>query len=37
MNGEHVLEMDCITKKFPGVVALNDVSIQLKRGELLSL
>ena len=37
MNGEHVLEMDCITKKFPGVVALNDVSIQLKRGEILSL
>jgi len=37
MNANYVLEMQHITKKFPGVVALNDVSIELKKGEILSL
>lgn len=29
----YILEMNHITKRFPGVVALDDVSFQLKRGE----
>jgi D-xylose transport system ATP-binding protein len=32
-----ILEMKHITKKFPGVTALNDVSVILKRGEILSI
>ena len=34
---EYILEMSGITKKFPGVVALNDVSINLSKGEILSI
>ena len=34
---EPLLSMNHITKTFPGVVALNDVSIELHRGEILSL
>lgn len=32
--GDNILEMNHITKKFPGVLALDDVSFQLKKGEL---
>jgi D-xylose transport system ATP-binding protein len=32
-----VLEMKNITKKFPGVIALNDVSFHLQKNEILSL
>ena len=31
---DYILEMNHITKKFPGVLALDDVSFQLKKGEL---
>ncbi len=34
---EIVLKMDNITKTFPGVVALDDVSIDLKKGEVLGI
>lgn len=37
MGPKCVLEMRNITKKFPGVLALSDVSIHLMEGELLSL
>lgn len=37
MNNTYVLEMRNITKKFPGVLALDNVSIELKQSELLSL
>lgn len=37
MNENCVLEMRHIVKKFPGVVALNDVSIDLRPGEILAL
>lgn len=37
MSGNLLLKMDHITKRFPGVVALNDVSIELYEGEILSL
>ena len=34
---EYAIEMKNIHKKFPGVYALKDVSLQLKKGEVLSL
>lgn len=34
---EEVLNMSHITKKFPGVVALNDVTISAYKGEILSI
>lgn len=37
MKENYVLEMRHIVKKFPGVIALNDVSIALQAGEILSL
>lgn len=33
----HLLEMKNIRKEFPGVVALDDVSIELERGQVLAL
>ncbi|MEM1485681.1 sugar ABC transporter ATP-binding protein [Oscillospiraceae bacterium PP1C4] len=37
MNAKYILEMRGITKRFPGVVALNDVSIGLEHGKILSI
>ncbi len=34
---EYILEMKHITKTFPGVVALDDVSLQVKKGEIHAL
>ena len=34
---EYILEMNHITKCFPGVVANNDITIQLRQGEILAL
>lgn len=36
-NSQPLLEMRNISKSFPGVRALNDVSLQLNRGEVLAL
>ncbi len=36
-TNEYLLEMKNITKNFPGVCALSNVSINLKRGEILGL
>ena len=33
----YILEMKNITKTFPGVIALNNVSLQVKRGEIHAL
>ena len=33
----HVLELEHIRKEYPGVVALKDVTLQLRRGEVLGL
>src|SRR4030065_406311 len=33
-NNNVVLEMKNITKKFPGVIALNDVNFELRKGEV---
>lgn len=37
MAEEYVLELRHIRKEYPGVVALSDVSLQLKKGEILAL
>jgi ABC-type sugar transport system ATPase subunit len=37
MGNENLIEMRGITKAFPGVMALNNVSIELRKGEILSL
>ncbi len=34
MNSEIILEFEHVTKRFPGVVALKDVSFQIQRGEI---
>lgn len=34
---EHILEMRHVTKRFPGVLALNDISIELDAGEILAI
>ena len=34
---DHLLEMRGITKRFPGVKALDDVSIELNKGEILAI
>src|SRR6476660_2509303 len=36
-SATHLLAMRGITKRFPGVVALQDVSLSLKQGEVLAL
>ncbi|CUX37902.1 sugar ABC transporter ATP-binding protein [Clostridium sp. C105KSO13] len=37
MNEEYVLQLQHIRKEYPGVVALKDVSLELKKGEILAL
>lgn len=37
MNNETVLRVEHLTKKFPGVVANDDISLELHRGEILAL
>jgi ribose transport system ATP-binding protein len=37
MNEENVLQLSHIRKEFPGVIALKDVSLEVKRGEILAL
>jgi len=37
MNGEYVLQLQHIRKEYPGVVALKDVSLEVKKGEILAL
>lgn len=37
MASEYLLEIKNVRKEFPGVVALNDVSLFLKRGEIHAL
>ncbi len=34
MESEYILEMAGVTKKFPGVTALKDISFKVKRGEI---
>ena len=37
MSEEYVLQLKHIRKEYPGVVALKDVSLELKKGEILAL
>src|SRR5664279_5789413 len=37
MDTENILEFKNVTKHFPGVVALNDVSFDICRGEILGI
>jgi len=37
MSSEYILEVKNVTKRYPGVVALRDVSISVKRGEVLAI
>ena len=37
MKDSILLEVSHITKVFPGVIALNDVSLQLQKGEILGI
>lgn len=37
MDGEYILELRNITKKYPGVTALDDVTVSLKKGETHAL
>ena len=37
MSDDYVLELEHIRKEYPGVVALKDVTLQLRRGEVLGL
>ena len=37
MNEEYVLELQHIRKTYPGVIALKDVSLEVKKGEVLAL
>lgn len=37
MNNDYILELQNIRKEYPGVVALKDVSLQVKKGEILAL
>ena len=34
---EYIVEMKHITKRFPGIVANDDVTIQIKKGEIFAL
>ncbi|MCD8083070.1 MAG: sugar ABC transporter ATP-binding protein [Clostridiales bacterium] len=37
MKEEYVLELEHIRKEYPGVIALKDVTLRLRRGEILAL
>ena len=37
MQSENVIEMLHITKEFPGIIANDDITLQLRRGEIHAL
>lgn len=37
MNNEYVMQLQNIRKEYPGVVALKNVSLEIKKGEILAL
>ena len=37
MNGEYIVEMRGVTKRFPGIVANDDISIGVRKGEIFAL
>ena len=36
-NAEYIVEMKHITKRFPGIIANDDVSLSIRRGEIFAL
>lgn len=34
---EYIIEMNHITKRFPGIVANDDISIQIRKGEIYAI
>lgn len=36
-NSDYVIEMRHITKEFPGIIANDDITLQLRRGEIHAL
>ena len=36
-TSEYIIEMNHITKEFPGIIANDDITLQLKRGEIHAL
>ena len=37
MTSEYVIEMNHIRKEFPGIVANDDITLQLRKGEIHAL
>ena len=37
MNNEYVMQLQNIRKEYPGVIALKNVSLEVKKGEILAL
>ena len=37
MQAENIIEMLHITKEFPGIIANDDITLQLRRGEIHAL
>ena len=37
MEAENIIEMLHITKEFPGIIANDDITLQLRRGEIHAL
>lgn len=37
MSDEYIIEMLHVTKKFPGIIANDDITLQLKKGEIHAL
>ena len=37
MSEQIVYQIEHITKKFPGVVALHDINLQVRRGEIMAI
>ncbi|MEG0754989.1 MAG: ABC transporter ATP-binding protein [Oscillospiraceae bacterium] len=37
MDSEYIVEMGHITKRFPGIIANNDISLGIKKGEIFAL
>ena len=37
MQNDHIIEMKNITKRYPGVVALDKIKLQVRKGEVHAL
>ena len=37
MSSDVIYDIEHVTKKFPGVTALDDITLQIRRGEILAI